>query len=445
MQKQAQEIRYFFYSQAFADGVRTTFAILIPALLGSLTGHFDLGLTLSTGALCVSIADAPGPVIHKKNGMLICAALIFLVSALTSLARMNLYTLGLEIVVLSFFFSMFTVYGNRASAVGNACLLILIFTMDKPIPSNEIAFHSLLTLIGGIWYATISLIFNSLQPYRPAERILGDSIREVARYLSVKAAFYDPHTRLDEAYRKLVAQQIVVSEKQDAVRELLFKTRQIVNESTAMGRKLVMTFVETVDLFEDITATYYDYEAIRTRYGHSGILEKVSLLIHRIAQELDHAGVAIQLRAQYVPAVDFDSQLRHLKEAIDGLSKTDTESNLVLKKILVNMRKLVTRFRELTLYFEMDQKSRKPGAQLDHTHFVSHQPLDPSIFWNNLNLDSGVFKHSIRVMTACFTGFMIVKFISSGHHSYWILLTIAFIIKPAYSLTKQRNIQRILG
>ena len=41
--------------------------------------------------------------------------------------------------------------------------------------------------------------------------------------------------------------------------------------------------------------------------------------------------------------------------------------------------------------------------------------------------------------------FLITKLIPYGTHSYWILLTIAFIIKPAFSLTKQRNIERIVG
>jgi uncharacterized membrane protein YccC len=40
---------------------------------------------------------------------------------------------------------------------------------------------------------------------------------------------------------------------------------------------------------------------------------------------------------------------------------------------------------------------------------------------------------------------MVAKLIDYGHHSYWVLLTIAFILKPAFSLTKQRNIQRIIG
>jgi hypothetical protein len=44
-----------------------------------------------------------------------------------------------------------------------------------------------------------------------------------------------------------------------------------------MGRKLVITFVEAVDFFEDTTATFYDYSALREKYGETGILEKIAV------------------------------------------------------------------------------------------------------------------------------------------------------------------------
>ncbi|MGZ5190195.1 MAG: FUSC family membrane protein, partial [Flavisolibacter sp.] len=222
--QQAKEIRYFFFSQAFTDGFRITFAILFPAMLGYYFDMLDLGMTISLGALCVSFSDAPGPVIHKRNAMLFCAGFVFIVAILTSLARMNVYILGAVIVVVSFLFAMISVYGSRASAVGNAVMLVMILTMDKPVPVYQILFHSLLIFIGSIFYLLISLVFYNLQPYRAAQRILGDCIREVAAYLSIKADFYNPSTELDEDYKKLVAKQIVVNEKQDAVREILFKT-----------------------------------------------------------------------------------------------------------------------------------------------------------------------------------------------------------------------------
>src|SRR5215207_4249074 len=109
--QRAREIQYFFYSQAFADGFRITFAILLPALTGLYFNLFNAGLTISLGAMCVSLTDAPGPLIHKRNGMLFCIAFAFVMALLTPFARYNLYTMGLEVAVVTFFFSMFTVYG----------------------------------------------------------------------------------------------------------------------------------------------------------------------------------------------------------------------------------------------------------------------------------------------------------------------------------------------
>ena len=67
------------------------------------------------------------------------------------------------------------------------------------------------------------------------------------------------------------------------------------------------------------------------------------------------------------------------------------------------------------------------------------------LFRDNLTLDSPVFRYSARVALAMLLGFIITQFLPYGHHSYWVLLTISVILKPAFSLTKQRNIERIGG
>jgi uncharacterized membrane protein (TIGR01666 family) len=445
MQGRAKELQYFFYSQSFADGLRITLAILLPTLILSRYNLINAGLSISLGALCVSLTDAPGPIIHKRNGMLFTAFFVFLITLITSLARQNIYTMGLEIFIACFFFSMFNVYGARAAAVGNAAILAMILSMDKVVPQAQILSNSTLIFLGCIWYLIISLLFYKIQPYRPAQRILGECIRQIATFLSIKADFYNPKTDLNNDYNKLVAQQIVVNEKQDSVREILFKTRQIVSETTATGRKLVLTFVETVDLFEDITATYYDYESLRKRYEHTGVLEKISYFIKDVAFELDQMGVAIQMNTVYRQRFDFENQLVQLKEVIDKASSGTGESNLVLKKILVNVRKLVQRVKEVTNYFEKRKGAANKKPTLDHSHFVTHQPLDPKIFWNNISIESSVFKHSMRVAIAAICGYAVVNLLAYGHHSYWVLMTIAFMLKPAFSLTKQRNIERIIG
>src|SRR5260221_11350242 len=266
MKINTREINSFFYSQYFSDGLRITIGILLPSIILLQFNRFDLGLTLSLGALCICVIDNPGPVSYKRNAMAIGNICLFLVAVTTGFARLNVYTLGLEITLFSFLFSMFTVYGNRAASVGTSALLVMIFMIDKALKPADVIGFSAIILAGGIWYMLFSVLFFEVRPYRSAQQTLGESINDIAKFLRIKADFYLPETNIDENYRKLVSQQIKVSQSQDAVREILFKSRVLIRESTHASRILVLTFVDLVDMFEKIMATHYDYEYIREKF-----------------------------------------------------------------------------------------------------------------------------------------------------------------------------------
>jgi len=446
MKQPIKEAKYFLFGQHFAEGLRITFAILLPSLVCSYLGHFEAGLSISLGALCVSITDAPGPTIHRRNGMVAACICIFIMAALTGLAQLNEILLGVEIVFFAFLFSMFNIYGIRAAAVGSAGLLIIILNMDKELRPEQILPHSLLILGGGIWYLCMSLFFSALRPYRLAQQVLGDTLREVAHYLSIKANFYDTSTDLESSYKKLISQQIIVHEKQDSTREVLFKTRQIVKEPTAMGQRLMFTFIESVDLFEDITATYYEYSVLRKRFGDTGILDHISRLIRKQALVLEMIGFAIQSNTSYRQFADLDKDLAELKIKMDDVATSQKEtSTLLLRKILVNLRRITKRLREIQRYFEKEVPAINNRSGAPFSRFVGHQRFTLSLFKENFSFDSTLFRYALRTALVCAAGYILAKTLTLGQHSYWILLTIAFIMKPGYSLTKERNVQRIIG
>lgn len=447
MKKHLREVRYFLFGQHFAEGLRITFAILLPSLIFSYYNGIETGLALSLGALCVSITDAPGPLVHRRHGMLYCIGVIFITTLITGFAQVNVYAMGLLVVAGAFLFSMFNVYGMRAAAVGSAALLVMILNMDKLLTPQQVLPNAALVAAGGAWYMSISLLFFALRPYRLAQRLLGDCIREMAQFLTIKANFYNTHSNLADGYRKLVAQQIVVHEKQDAVREILFKTRQIVKETTATGRALVFTFIESVDLYEDITATYYDYDILRTRYGPTGLLTGIAQLINELAEELDRIGFATQSNTQYKSNSNFEKKLVALRTKIDAVAIEEKEgSTFVLKKIVVNLRKLVKRIGQLQEYAtQKEQVLPVQENKLEHHRFVDHQSFSVRVLTDNFSFNSALFRHAVRTAFVCLVGYILSKMFWHGQHSYWILMTIAFIMKPAYSLTKQRNVERIIG
>jgi len=72
--------------------------------------------------------------------------------------------------------------------------------------------------------------------------------------------------------------------------------------------------------------------------------------------------------------------------------------------------------------------------------------LNAKVLRNNISLSSSHFRHAIRITTALLLGYIFSMFDVLGlGHTYWILITITAILKPAYSITKQRNLLRLYG
>jgi uncharacterized membrane protein (TIGR01666 family) len=445
-----RDLSYFFFSQHFSDGLRTTLAILLPALVGAQWGDFAAGITISTGAVCVSATDGPGPAKHKRNGMLAGLGLVFAVSILTALAAPHRWLLGLEIVSLAFALTMLLVWGARAGSVGSAALLAMVLMLAHPPALNQVLPHALLLLLGGSWYLVLALLQQQLQPYRPAQQALGECLHAMAGFLQLKATFYQESTDLEDDYRRLVAQQVTVNEKQEAVREVLFRSRQLVNESTSTSRRLVLTFVEAVDLYEHITAGYYDYAALRRDVGHTGLLADIAALISRLATDLDYLGSAVQANRAYgSPAPDRTAEWSRLQARIAATpAEAAGGSPRVLLKILVNLRDLIRRIANLRRYFDesqLEEAAPEPNRAATHLQFVARQELHFSAFTQNLTLSSSVFRHAIRMAVACAVAFVLAESLWHGQHNYWVLMTVTIMLKPGFSLTRQRNIERIIG
>ena len=443
MKSHTRQIQYFLFSQYLADGVRTTLEIILPVIICAQFGKIQLGFTMALGALCVSISDAPGPVEHKRNGMIYCNVFVFTMALITGLVNNSIFLMGILVLFASFFFTIISVFGNRAAAIGTATLLVMILKMSDISAPIQALSESLYILAGGVWYMLVALLFYRFTPYRPAQRSLGDCIHETANIVRIKSALYDVNSNFEAEYRKLVAQQIVVTEKQEAVRELLYKNRELTKEHSRNAQVLILAFSDLMDLYEQIIATWYDYELLRKRFAKTGILHDVSEILKRIADELDNTGFAIQANISYSKQFQLIPALDQLKSRIDALEEPN--SKLVLKKILVNLRALGEKVDALLNYFKAGKKRGKIYSADEYSKFVSHQQINFSLLRNNLHLESSVFRHSIRMMITCITGYIIAQLIPYGQHGYWILLTIIIILKPGFGLTKQRNKERLIG
>lgn len=443
-------IQDFLLSTYFADGLRITFGVVLPSLIMAQFGLLKYGMTLSLGALCVSVVDTPGPITHRRNAMLVTTGLITLSSLLVGLTNVSPIFIGVVLVISSFVFSMFILYGTRAASVGTASLLVMVLSIDDVRPWKEVILYALLVFSGSIWYTFLSYFFYRLRPYRIVQQILSESIHEVSEFLRAKAKFYHQNIDYDENYADLLQLQVQVHEKQDAVREVLFKTREIVRDSTPEGRFLLLVFVDMVDLFEQVMSTYYNYDRLHSDFDSVGILSRYELMINHIADELDEIAFALKTGGTPRPPGRLMEEVKQLKAAIMKLEndntggKFNTVGLVALKNIEVNIENIVSRVKTINGYFNKTEKKNLKSQDIEMDRFVSRQQMDKKLFFENLAFSSATFRHSLRVAIAMLIGFMVAQYLNSSH-SYWILLTVLVISKPGFSLTKQRNYHRLIG
>src|SRR5690606_3937023 len=96
-------------------------------------------------------------------------------------------------------------------------------------------------------------------------------------------------------------------------------------------------------------------------------------------------------------------------------------------------------------YFEAKRGNTFRREEADFKRFVEHREIDVKQLRENLTLKSTQFRHAIRMAAVLGIGYLVSFILDFGTHSYWILLTIMVILKPGFSLTKQRNFQRLAG
>ena len=157
----------------------------------------------------------------------------------------------------------------------------------------------------------------------------------------------------------------------------------LVKESTNASRVLVLSFIDLVDLFEQIMATHYDYAENKDRFGKTGVLDEIARVLHHLAYELENIGFAVLSNRRYNHSHDFNAELEHLKLKIDGLTEAGI-SNLVLKKILINLRDLNQNIHNIFSYYNSrSSKSliEKP-EEVEYSKFVTRQDYAPGIYFN---------------------------------------------------------------
>ena len=449
----SSELKKFLTSQYIYSGARIALAIVIPSIILAQFGLLKEFFLFPLGTSFVGLTDQPGPYIRRRNTLLLSVFSFFLIALLASLLKEFPIAVYLQIIFFGFLFSMIGVYGMRLATFGSIALVVLSIFIDGHLTGEDIFESSFIFFLGCLWFFFVFLIVSRLQPYKLAGQVVGENYLELADYLRIKAKYYTKNPDFNALLNQLISQQVKIKNHQEDTREIVFKTRKIVNESTTQSRILMLMFLNSIDLYDKLLTSENDYKKMNQAFGDTVLLQKVHDYLLVMADEITNLGISLQSGLAYKEITNFDNELKKIyDEFFDHRSKKFSSETLedfmMMRQILMRITEITDEVNTILKVNSQDKKLAKSlSSGLDYSKFLpKEEKLNFKVFLSNFSLKSGHFRHATRVTIALLIGYIVSQFEILGiGHSYWILITIIAILKPAYATTKHRNLLRFFG
>jgi len=444
------KIESFTDSTYFTNALKATISAVLPVMLFTFLGHFEIGFSIALGAFLTYPSDIPSNLKHKINGIVVSAFLVSSVNLLINIVYPFPLFFYPFFTLLLFILSMISVYGQRATIVSFSALLSATLSFSHLHTGLEIVLHSGLLLAGGLFYLLISLLFYYIKPYRYAELQVAECIKLTAKYLKLRGDLWKPDADKKAIIEKQLHLQVELNDIHHTIRRLLIG-KQINSVSSNQNRKMLIAFISLVEILEIALSTSFDHDKLHQKFeNHPKILETYQNLAYSLASSLKQLSKNGLKNRKYISKNSLFKELNALELAIKEYNNdlghsTASEGVFMLTTMLQYAEKQIEKIKVVERAFTLAINSYDFKIKdKDLEKFVTPQYYPLSTFIQNLSFSSTIFRHSLRLTVTILIGMLIGK-ILPFENIYWILMTIIIIMRPGYGLTKQRSFQRALG
>jgi uncharacterized membrane protein (TIGR01666 family) len=444
------KIRKFTDSTYFTNAIKVTIAAVIPVVIFSFLGKFQMGFAMALGAFFTYPSDIPSSLKHKINGVLVTAFLVAGINLLVNIVFPYSWIFYPFLAVLIFLISMLSVYGQRATMVSFSGLIAVSLAFASINTGWAMLLHAGLILAGGLFYLLVSLIFHYIRPNRYVELQIAECIKLTAKYLKLRGDLWTLNADRKSIIEKQLHLQVELNTIHQNIREVLISSHTT-SGSSNQNRKMLLVFISLVEILELALSTAFDHDKLHQKFDdHPKVLHTYQNLAYNLAASLKQLSKSVKKSTKYISKHTLLGDLNALQLAIadyeNDLGKTTaSEGVFMLTTMLQYAEKQVEKIKIVERAFTVTFNSHDfKGIDTDLEKFLTPQYYPLSTLTQNLSFSSTIFRHSLRLTITLMLGFIIGKFLPF-HNVYWILLTIIVIMRPGYGLTKERSFHRIIG
>ncbi|QYJ67463.1 FUSC family protein [Flavobacterium litorale] len=443
-----QKVKQFTDSTNFTKALTVTFAAVLPVIILSQFGLFETGFALAIGAVLTYPADIPSNIKHRTRGLLTASLIVVLCTLIANLTYVIPLLFYPITIVLVFFLSMISVYGQRATMVSFSGLLAITLASGHIHYGWDILEYCLLIWAGGFIYTATSLLFNYLSPHRYTELQLAECLKLTSKYMKQRGHLWDIDANRDEITQKQLFLQVELNTNHENLREVLLRRSSNAGNSNR-SRKMLLVFISLLEVLELALSTSFDHSKLHQKFSTSPkVLSTYQNLAYNIAKTLRKISKSLENKKEYKAKHKLLRDLEKFEQAIQDYKKARGKAAAdvyLLTNMLHYAEKQIEKIKVIERAFTTKTSHKDmQGRDKDLEKFLKPEYYPLHTLKENLSLSSTIFRLSLRLTITIAIGF-IIGGLFPLQNVYWILLTIVVIMRPGYGLTKQRSYQRIVG
>lgn len=437
-----RQVLILVHGRYFTSGLVSAVGVAILGLLTYALAGLGPAIALGSGALTVCFADNPAPTRVKRVELVFTSVASTVAFALVSASLWWPPVQIALIPLLGFFSGLIAVWGKRALAMSFSVLFISVITLGSPAMQGpaQLAAAVALFLLGALLYTAYALLLAHWLRRRTKQQALAELLAQLglfARWLADNLS----------ANSSGVGGAVV---HLTAINDTLQNTRDIVlrDVHTDADRALAARLILLLEVNEALLASQTDADLILSQFDATPVPDALRDWAQRIGNALDQRADALLrgTRAATLPAHLPCAQT--IAHALDTLqpshpSAAFDQARMALRASADKLQRVTDLLGQLPL--TDTPTDTDPLHGMDLQAFLSPLRYDPRALWQSIRWESPILRYAIRLSLAMLAGELVLRALPYHPHDYWVLLTIGVILRPNYSVTRQRIKDRVLG
>ena len=410
----------------------------IQIVARELAGAHAAALVVS-GAACASIADLPNATSRTWHRVGAAALLSVLAALAVDLVRARPTALGLVVIAVAFVAMMALAWGARAGAVSFSPVLAMIFAMAVPPAEHELAIAGW-GACGAVAYLGWALLAGAALQRRYRTLAMVAALRAAAALFRARADVLVAYRVLaGEAppLRAWIGGEAALADRLQAARDLVYPAVQ-----SACWQRDVAIVLRLIDLRDALLTSRLDVALLGTDVAGREILERAAAALRALGERLDDAADALRDGTTSSASEAIAPSLAALGDAA-AMPADDPRARLVpvLAGRLDRLAGDVDRIHRLL----HGARDTLPLTEQQLQSFVAPEGWPTRALKPHWRRDSPVLRHAVRMSLALGTAYYHALALPWAAHPYWLVLSVAVVLRGSLGDTLARRNARVLG